>query len=71
MKDGGLECNSKVRMKLYFDSTNAQAFYERLGPGRAKLLATRVLWGQMSKLGMTLVGDPTQSSRLEHQTIVS
>ena len=37
---------SKVEMKLYLDSASAQAFFQRIGPGRAKRLRTRVLWGQ-------------------------
>ena len=34
--------NSTVEMKLFLDSTSAQAFFQRLGPGRAKHLATRI-----------------------------
>ena len=37
---------SMVEMKLYLDSTSAQAFFQRIGPGRAKHLCTRILWGQ-------------------------
>ena len=35
-----------VEMKLFLDSTSAQAFLQRIGPGRAKHLCTRILWGQ-------------------------
>ena len=38
--------NVGVEMKLYLDSTSAQAFFQRLGPGRAKHLCTRILRGQ-------------------------
>ena len=38
--------NSKVEMKMFLDSTSAQAFFQRLGLGRAKHLCTRILWGQ-------------------------
>ncbi|CAK8995861.1 Retrovirus-related Pol polyprotein from transposon TNT 1-94 [Includes: Protease [Durusdinium trenchii] len=41
-----LSDESKVEMKLYLDSTSAQAFFQRIGPGRAKHLCTRILWGQ-------------------------
>ena len=41
-----LGCNEEIEMKLYMDSTSAQAFFQRLGPGRAKHLSTRILWGQ-------------------------
>ena len=36
----------EVEMKLYMESTSAQAFFQRLGPGRAKHLCARILWGQ-------------------------
>ena len=38
--------DSNIEMKLFLDSTSAQAFFQRLGPGRAKHLCTRILWGQ-------------------------
>ena len=38
--------NNTVEMKLFLDSTSAQAFFQRLGPGRAKHLSTRMLWTQ-------------------------
>ena len=38
--------NNTVEMKLFRDSTSAQAFFQRLGPGRAKHLSTRMLWAQ-------------------------
>ena len=41
-----LGCNDEVEMKLYMDSTSAQAFFQRLGPGRAEHLSRRILWGQ-------------------------
>ena len=45
---GGLENNKNVKMKLRLDSTSAQAFFTRLGPGKAKHLATRLLWTQQA-----------------------
>ena len=36
----------KVKLVLFVDSASAQCFFERLGPGRAKHLATRLLWTQ-------------------------
>ena len=36
--EGGLENNQQVQMKLWLDSASAQAFFNRLGPGRAKHL---------------------------------
>ena len=41
-----LSDESKVEVKLYLDSTSAQALFQRIGPGRAKHLCTRILWGQ-------------------------
>ena len=43
---GGLSSQEHVMMRLRLDSTSAQAFFARLGPGRAKHLATRLLWTQ-------------------------
>ena len=40
--------NQEVEMKLNIDATSAQAFFQRLGPGRAKHLSTRLLWTQHS-----------------------
>ena len=37
-----------VEMRLRLDSTSAQAFFTRLGPGRAKHLSTRLLWTQQA-----------------------
>ena len=46
---GGLSNqNNKVMMRLRLDSTSAQAFFSRLGPGKAKHLATRLLWTQQT-----------------------
>lgn len=42
----GLGDGSRVESKLHLDSTSAQAFFQRLGPGRAKHFCTRILWGQ-------------------------
>ena len=44
----GLENNNQVQMRLWLDSTSAQAFFNRLGPGRAKHLSTRILWSQQA-----------------------
>ena len=35
-------------MKLYLDSTSAQAIIIRLGPGRSKHISTRLLWSQQA-----------------------
>ena len=44
---GGLGNQEKVVMRLRLDSTSAQAFFSRLGPGKAKHLSTRLLlWTQ-------------------------
>ena len=43
---GGLGSQEHVMMRLRLDSTSAQAFFARLGPGRAKHLSTRLLWTQ-------------------------
>lgn len=40
--------NQNLEMKLSIDSTSAQAFCTRLGPRRAKHLATRLLWTQQA-----------------------
>ena len=45
---GGLSNNSKVQMRLRLDSTSAQSFFNRLGPGRAKHLSTRMMWSQQA-----------------------
>jgi hypothetical protein len=34
--EGGLENSQRVQMRLWLDSASAQAFFNRLGPGRAK-----------------------------------
>eukprot|EP00435_Cladocopium_sp_Y103_P025443 s995_g6.t1 len=44
--EGGLENSQQVQMRLKLDSTSAQSFFNRLGPGRAKHLSTRLLWSQ-------------------------
>ena len=45
---GGLGSQRCVEMRLRLDSTSAQAFFTRLGPGRAKHLSTRLLWTQQA-----------------------
>ena len=45
---GGLGSNQMVQMRLRLDSTSAQSFFNRLGPGRAKHLSTRMLWSQQA-----------------------
>ena len=45
---GGLGNNQQVQMRLRLDSTSAQSFFDRLGPGRAKHLSTRLLWSQQA-----------------------
>jgi hypothetical protein len=45
---GGLGNQEKVVMRLRLDSTSAQAFFSRLGPGKAKHLSTRLLWTQQA-----------------------
>eukprot|EP00435_Cladocopium_sp_Y103_P026788 s4238_g6.t1 len=45
---GGLSNNAQVQMRLRLDSTSAQTFFKRLGPGRAKHLSTRLLWSQQA-----------------------
>ena len=46
---GGLGDQEKVMMRLRLDSTSAQAFFSRLGPGKAaKHLSTRLLWTQQA-----------------------
>ena len=44
--NGGLGIQENVMMQLRLDSTSAQAFFSRLGPGKAKHLSTRLLWTQ-------------------------
>jgi len=46
--EGGLSNNQQVQMRLRLDSTSAQSFFSRLGPGRAKHLSTRLLWSQQA-----------------------
>lgn len=43
-----LSCNKSIETKLHLDSTSAQAFFSRLGAGRAKHMATRLLWSQQA-----------------------
>ena len=45
---GGLGSQRCVEMRLRLDSASAQAFFTRLGPGRAKHLSTRLLWTQQA-----------------------
>ena len=46
--NGGLSNSSKVQMWLRLDSTSTQGFFNRLGPGRAKHLSTRMMWSQQA-----------------------
>ena len=46
--DGGLSNNAQVQMRLRLDPTSAQNFFNRLGPGLAKHLSTRILWSQQA-----------------------
>ena len=43
-----LNCNKSIETKLYLNSASAQAFFSRLGAGRAKHMATRLLWSQQA-----------------------
>ena len=45
---GGLGSQRCAEMRLRLDSTSAQAFFTRLGPGRAKHLSARLLWTQQA-----------------------
>eukprot|EP00435_Cladocopium_sp_Y103_P060628 s1055_g22.t1 len=45
---GGLGNQDKVSMRLRLDSTSAQAFFARLGPGKAEHWSTRLLWTQQA-----------------------
>ena len=45
---GGLGGNQQVQVRLRLDSTSAQSFFSRLGPGRVKHLSTRLLWSQQA-----------------------
>ena len=45
---GGLGSQRCMEMRLRLGSTSAQAFFMRLGPGRAKYLSTRLLWTQQA-----------------------
>ena len=45
---GGLGNQEKIMTRLRLDSTSAQAFFSRLGPGKAKHLSTRLLWTQQA-----------------------
>ena len=46
--NGGFGNQENVMMRLRLDSTSAQAFFSRLGPGKAKHLSTRLLWTQQA-----------------------
>ena len=54
---GGLCNQSRVMMRLRLDSTSAQAFFARLGPGKAKHLSTRLLWTQQAMRNQWFVVD--------------
>ena len=45
---GGLGSQRCAEMRLRLDPTSAQAFFTRLGPGRAKHLSARLLWTQQA-----------------------
>eukprot|EP00435_Cladocopium_sp_Y103_P075973 s7_g71.t1 len=45
---GGLSNQEYVSMRLRLDSTSAQAFFTKLGLGKAKHLSTRLLWKQQA-----------------------
>ena len=40
MKDGSMGSQTRVAMQLRLDLTSDQAFFTRLGPGKAKHLST-------------------------------
>ena len=46
IEESKFENDEEVEMKLYLDSTSAQAMISRLGPGRSKHISTRLLWSQ-------------------------
>ena len=48
IEESEFENDDEVEMKLYLDSTSAQAMISRLGPGRSKHISTRLLWSQQA-----------------------
>ena len=48
LEESKFENDDEVEMKLYLDSTSAQAMISRLGPGRSKHISTRLLWSQQA-----------------------
>lgn len=44
--------NTTLEMKLFLDSTSAQAFFQRLGPGRASVKEMKMLKKKLSQRGM-------------------
>ena len=46
LEESKFENGEDVEMKVYLDSTSAQAMISRLGPGRSKHISTRLLWSQ-------------------------
>ena len=48
IEESKFENDDEVEMKLYLDSTSAQAMISRLGPGRSKHISTRLLWSQQA-----------------------
>ena len=48
LEESKFENDEEVEMKLYLDSTSAQAMINRLGPGRSKHISTRLLWSQQA-----------------------
>ena len=69
---GGLGNQEKIMMRLRLDSTSAQAFFSRLGPGKAKHLSTRLLWTQQAMRRLWFHIDrhlyQGESSGSQHQT---
>ena len=61
LEESKFENDDEVEMKLYLDSTSAQAMISRLGPGRSKHISTRLLssqqalrklWFKVGRIGM-------------------
>ena len=48
LEESKFEYDEDVEMKLYLDSTSAQAMISCLGPGRSKHISTRLLWSQQA-----------------------
>ena len=61
LEESKFENDDEVEVKLYLDSTSAQAMISRLGPGRSKHISTRLLssqqalrklWFKVARIGM-------------------